>query len=406
MKPTVLVCAILCITATHARDIGNFYYAQLFPGEPHFEKPWLAEGYLRMAASTSDFSFDANGNRRPLFDMYGTHDPTTWARELTDIDPDNTIDQLLLEIQDQTFPPITTSGDMELIQADMQYTQNLSRGCFVAFHMPIRHFDFSHVNIMLSQTESSLEQSFSKQLPDIISRLGFEKSTRNDGQLGDITLLCGYTNNYEETTNIDFIDTTIYTGILTPSSPELDPTIIFDVPSGHNGRTGCVIGYRSAAGLYDWLTFGTFLRAIIFAPHITTTRIHTVRDGRGWIAPRSARVHLSDGHIVNAGMYTKADHVVQGLSFLFGYSYQQKRDTHVTPRDADARQDVNVSKDERFREWNQHTFHWKASYDFAHENHPHAPELTVFCDHIVDGNRVFESTTGGIRLGCNLTFSY
>ncbi len=408
MKRALCICLSVYCFVAHTRDISHFYIAQLFPGEPRFEKPWLAEGFSRMTASSSEFSYDFNGKQQPLFDIFGKHDPTTWARELTDLMPrQNTIDQLLENIQDTHTPPLTVDGDLQVIQAELQYTHNFEHGLFATFHLPIRHFTFSHINIDLVSDQFSQEMdTFSKRIPDILARLGFTQLARNGSRLGDASFLFGYTHNYEDTTHLDFIDTTLYLGVLTPSGDIPDTQIVFDLPSGYFGRTGVPLGYTGAIGIYDWLTFGWFTHALLLAPQNTLTRIHTVRDGSGWIAPRAVQIHLSDGHLINAGLYAKADHILQGISFLLGYSYTQQRPAHVHARDADARPNVHVNADERFRAWNMHVFHWSASYDFAHAEMPHAPELTVFCNHTLDGNRVFESTAGGISLGCNIAFTY
>ena len=406
-----ILVALVTSAVSHPRDISNFYYARIFPGEPRFEKPWLAEGFIRLMGSSSDHGYDIDGKQQPLFDIFGKHNPRTWAHEIPDLDPaNNSIDQLLSDISNldsRQAPNLTADGELQVIQVDMQYTQNFDHGIFATVHMPIRDIDISKVRVTPTDASNNgTYTQFLEQFDTILHRFGYQQRSQEQSDLGDISLSIGYTCNYENTEAIDFIDTTIQAGVLTPSGKKVDPRTVFDVPHGFNERTGFMLHYTNAFGIYDWLTFGWYAHAIIFAPIVMKQRIHTTRDGSGWIAPRSVNLHISDGHLWNVGMYTKADHFVQGFSILFGYSYDRKEASCAQPVNADATPDIDISNNPRLCGWKKHTFHWSTSYDFAHCDRPYAPELTIFCNHIIDGNQVFESSAGGMSLGCNITFSF
>jgi len=408
MRIVMIICISVTVFPVHTRDISTFYFARIFSGEPRFEQPWLAEGFARLSGASSEHSYDIEGQRRNLLDVYGTHNPATWADEVSDLDPTtNDIDQLLVNLSNAAPPHITAHGDAHIIQLELQYTQNFDHGIFGSIHVPLRHCDISHVSFhpTYDSTHPDVTQLI-HDLPRVFDRFGYDQISKADTQLGDISLRTGITRNYEETECIDFIDTTVQIGVLMPSGNTPDPRTVFDLPQGYYDRTGFMCDYTGAIGIFDWLTLGWHTHAIIFAPTIEHNRIHTHADAQGWITPRTATFHIEDGHFWSVGIYGNADHVIFGLSLLFGYSYDRQEPSHVTPRNADARPDVCASYDRRFRGWSKHTLHWSASYDFATIEAPYAPEITTFCNHVIDGNQVFESSLGGCSIGCNIAFTY
>src|SRR5204862_3907143 len=71
---------------------------------------------------------------------------------------------------------------------------------------------------------------------------------------GDLSSYLGWTHNYQETTILDFIDTTIMKGILAPTGKKRKENTLFSLPLGYNGHWGWPITGMASLGLYEWIT--------------------------------------------------------------------------------------------------------------------------------------------------------
>lgn len=169
--------------------------------------------------------------------------------------------------------------------------------------------------------------------------------------VSNMNLTTGFTFNYEDTDIFDFFDATIETGIILPSAKKPSQSV------------GMPFRIALATGLYDWLTLGGEISGASF-------------------------FDSNNGPLWSLSWYMKADHFIQGLSILFGYSHSAQKKTPIP-----------WSMTETLTHWDMDTFHFSFSYDTASESCPFAPRLEVFYNHVMNGKNCIENSLFGINLG-------
>lgn len=170
-----------------------------------------------------------------------------------------------------------------------------------------------------------------------------------DSSLGNICLSIGWTTHYEACRELDFVDFSIETGVIAATANR--PWQTSGVP------LRAVVEF----GLYDWLSTGLAADAVVF---------FDCNNGRLW----------------DVSWFLKADHVVRGFSFGFGYTHSDQTTTPVP------------WSDEIVPFWRMNSFNFIIGYDLACETSPLSPEIEFFYNKVLDGKNVVRTPSAGISV--------
>lgn len=320
-----IVALFICSSLT-AIDNPHFWRATNFLPEfyePRLAWPWLTSGYVTLGFGGTHSAEDSHGITVPLEKFF---DPLI-------VDPD--------------------SIHFKIAEANLSLSQNLTRGFFVQAHIPIR-------------------------------KLAFNNQTTNQNHhhrgFGDLSVLGGWTINYENTQDLDYIDATIRFGGLFPTGSNRDLEFLVDVSNGYGGHYALPISLALAVGWYDWITAGTFFGVMPFFKKKETFDQLLSKPGTLWE--------------VNA--YLKADHMLLGFSFLINYSFAHQKRSSMNA----------LLIQPEFLRWTMHTLNFLASYDFATYQKPYLPEVGFYYNLIVGGKNIFNTDMGGLSLGVNIACRY
>lgn len=256
------------------------------------------------------------------------------------------------------YEPVNTPAKAYITESVIEVYQNFKHGLFLHTHLPIRR-------IKLFSAERGV---------------------------GDFGVALGWTINYEELEELDFLDATLQLGVTIPTSKQTCANTLFDIPLGYNGHTGLFGKFDLSVGILDWLTFGTFATGLGFNTHTQTEKIKITPEQRllGTLPRETVRSHL--GPIVSCGLLFRLDHVLRGLSFDLGYQFQhQWKNRWVI---CATQQPYNIP-DQRLASWSMHTINVQLSYDFSHINHPCLPTIGFIYNIPVAGKRIFFDPMGG-----------
>lgn len=167
----------------------------------------------------------------------------------------------------------------------------------------------------------------------------------------------GWTYSYQETTELDFIDITLKTGIAKYLHNRIDSK-----QNVIENNTCSISTGQISIGIFEWLTIGTNLELVIPIYDKTSTLTSSIE----W------------------QMYLVADHIVKGFSTGIGYGL------YCEPNQA--------------RDYKQHIFTLYAAYDFTKLNHWFGPRLGFnYCTIITRKNNLNLSNTQGV-IGFELAF--
>ncbi len=408
-------------------DNAHFYRATNLFFEPRIDRNYMSTFDLFLQAGSTHKGWDKNHHKVPLFDIYGTNNMHELGVGVPDKDLTNPLDLILTQLSltpsrcttsldscktVHEFATYSICGEFSILEAIISIIQNWKHGFFFHLHMPFRRLKVSNLTFCdISPTDNvcpnintPIWQTFKNNLDSILSRYGLSRAAYCDTTIGDMTALVGWTHSFQKTEVLDFVDTTFKLGIVIPSGDEKNENYVFSIPSGYNKHLGVVIDADFAFGAFDWFTLGGHFNALVFADKTRTVRMKTGLYQSGFIKLAKDKANEENGTMWQAGAYIKADHFVQGLSLLFGYSYVSKNRDILTPCDSEKYPPSTVNTDEMLFDWNMHTINFWLEYDFSKENALFGPRVALYYNRPVGGKRVFTTDIFGADFGLDIAW--
>jgi len=409
----------LCITLISmpigAIDNPHFYRATNFIPqfyEPRLAKPWLASFDVMLGFGSTHKARNGKGDKVPLLDIYGLYNMRVLGVNVPGKDLTNPADIALEQLAqlpaNDGFAMLEYHGKFSLIEANFSFTQNIVCGFFVQAHLPVRRISVTDTTFTdLSPGPGSnfpnittpAWQNFLAEFPAILQKYGVSTAPFHHTGIGDLSVLAGWTNNYEDTLEIDFFDTTLRAGVLFPTGNKINQHIAFDIASGYNGCFGFPITFDAAVGWYEWFTLGLHLGGMPFLGRRADIRMFTDCLQSGMIKLAHGEAHIDPGAIWEANIYMEADHVVCGLSLLAGYNFANKNRDVIDPCDTILFDPTIVNDDPQFLGWKMHTINLRGEWDFASYECPWYPHVAVFYNFIIGGKRIFNTNMAGFEIG-------
>ena len=419
-KKIILIASALAIVNIFPIDNPHFYRATNFLTafyEPRLAWPWLTSLDASVGFGSTRTGRNGQGVKVPLLDIYGTYNMQALGINVPGKDLTNPLDiilnQLALLAIDDKFAHLSFRGKFKIIEANFSVSQNLLCGFFVQAHLPVRRLEVTDVSYVdLSPIDSAgpnintpVWQSFLAQFPNILARYGLSIAGQTTTGVGDLSVLAGWTNNYEETQEIDYFDTTIRAGVLFPTGKKKNENQVFSIATGYNGHYAVPISLDFAVGWYDWFTIGTHIGAMTFFKKNHNLRVRTDCLQTGLIRLAQTNASVKPGALWEANAYMLADHVICGLSFLAGYSFANKNEDLIDPINSLFDMQI-INGDPEFSGWKMHTINFLVDWDFSTYDRPGLPHIGFFYNIVVDGRRIFNTNVGGFEVGINFACSF
>lgn len=407
------ISSVSCIMAY--TDI-QFFRATPLINEPRLERPWLTSVDIAIGHGTTRKSFNSDHEKVPLFDVWGTSNMQQLGAGIN-LDAQNPLDQILLQLQalpsQGTFGTFSTLARFKLTEYSFTLTQNFSRGLFAQIYLPVRSYSVSGVQFvdLSSDDQSTLNKlnpvwlTFLSNFNAILHRYSINTDPVNQTGVGDLVLLGGWTYSYQDTQELDFIDTTLQAGFVVPTAKAKDQNKLFEIPLGYNKHLGFPLRALVAFGAYDWLTIGGSLQTVIFAAKKEDVRLPTSLQQKGLINLATVPAKTRPGTIWVMQTFIKADHFVRGLSLGAGYTYATQQRTDVTPLTQQTTVAI-IKNSPQFAGFAQHTFHTYIEYDFTQQDWKYGPRIGLAYNKILSGKRVFKTDMLQGTFGLEIVWDY
>lgn len=419
MKLNRILPLLLSSSTLVAFDNHHFYRASNFFHEPRLEKEWLSTVEVTAAGGSTNHGRNNDGETVSLFNIYGPNNLRLLGSGLADLDPSNPQDLALINLANTQangkFGIASYSGKFKLIESYINYYQNFQKGFFTFINVPIRSLyikpkrldDCSPSNHDSCPNRYSPEwQNFLAQFDAILERYCISTACTKETGVGDVSAYLGWTKNFTQTEHLDFVDATFKAGVITPTGKARSENNPFSIPLGYNKHWGVSIVSDASFGVYDWLTFGAHGGVIVFVSRTQNVRMKTDACQSGIIKLAKGCAKVEQGSLWDVGGYMKADHLGQGLSFLFGYTYANKSKDTLCPTNTKFFDPMIVNTDAQYQGWDMHTIHLLVEYDFTREGMRFGPRIGFIFNANVGGKRNFKTDMvggyGGLEIAWQL----
>lgn len=427
----ILLLSIATITTISIRGMDNvhFYRATNLFLEPRLERDMLTTFDATIGGGHTKKGRNRNGQTVPLLDTFGLHNMHDLGVGVPGKSTNNQEDIILIQLartpgrglpsqcDDCVIQPqfgfFSISGKFNIIESNLFYLQNFNCGFFTQVHLPVRRIEINHICFKdISPTDeicpnnvTPIWQAFKTQFNEILRRYDLCAEPVRETGIGDLSILAGWTRSNQETTVLDFIDTTFRFGILAPTGKQRNENKIFSIPLGYNGHFGFPFAADFALGLYEWLTIDAHIDAIIFLSKTKDIRLKTAPDQSGLIKLAKGRTKIHRGVLWNAGVFAKADHICRGFSCILGYSFAKQDKDTITPCGT-CFDSCIANSDETLQGFTIQTIHLWGEYDFTQDDACGGARIALFYNAEVGGKRVFKTNVVGGVIGVDFTWGF
>ncbi|MEX0940585.1 MAG: hypothetical protein WDZ41_04460 [Candidatus Babeliales bacterium] len=412
-----IIMLLLTLFPTLAIDNPHFYRATHFWGEPRFEKSWLTTIDTSFGIGSTASGRNSKGHKTALLNILGPHNMQQLGSNVPGLSPANPLDQILINLEAlpmrDGFGQLVFNGKFRILEGIINIYQNLINGFFLQAYLPIRKLKMMRIDFTdLSPNDSITPnintpswQAFLQNFNAILSQFSLNLDGVDRTGFGDLTLLGGWAINYENTEILDYIDIDSKIGVLFPTGVKKSENRPFDLPTGYNGFFGIPLKFNASIGAFEWLTIGCHLGALFFFKQNKKLRLKTDLAQNGFIKLAQESVDFEPGTIWDVDVYTKADHIAYGLSFLFGYAFNTQDAAELQTKDSAFSNEI-LNSDSQYKSWQMHTLHFLIEYDFAKKVSDIGPRIGLFYDLIVGGNRIFNTYMANSYVGVDIAWCF
>ncbi|MGB8468396.1 MAG: hypothetical protein WCE21_05325 [Candidatus Babeliales bacterium] len=398
-------------------DNPHFYRAAYLWPEPRIEQDWLTTFDCSFGSGTTTKGYNSDGKKVSLLDIFGTQNMIAFGKNAPDLEPENELDALLIALSklpaDNEFAHLAFTGNFHIVEFMLHYYQNLIHGFFLHFHLPIRILRIDEIGYKdLSPLAgpftayNSTWQELLKNLKAIFNRHDIHINSTMNAGVGDLTMLAGWTWNYQGTTVWDYVDITGQWGFLAPTGKRKNIDNPFELPLGYNGYWGVPVSFDLSAGILEWITMGFHVGALFLLNRTSTERIQTAPDQTGFIKLTKAKVCIDPGTVWQASVYAKADHIARGFSFILGYSFNTRDRSIIEGSSFIPLTLRKLNKDPQLGHWRIHTIHVNFEYDFSCMRTDKLPHVGLWCNITTGGMRIFDTLMTAPYLGIDLSWCF
>ena len=412
-----LIFLLLIFNNLKTIDNVHFYHSARFQGQPRLICDKLTTIETWINGGQTNKGFTANKTETSLLNIYGNINIRDLAKNIPN-NINNLATTLITDLWDKSpnysFGNFETEGFFENIETGINWTQNFKHGFFTKINIPIRKLRIRDIRFIDKTPDntplptgitSASWVDFKNNFKQEIEKYNIKLNSIQKSGFGDITLQAGWAYSQQKSRLFDFIDTEIKFGFLLPTGKKSNINEAFDLSSGYDNFWGFPISFDAAAGLYEWLTFGTHIDAIFFIDDTKEMRMQTDLNQKGPIKLAKGVACVERGTVWNTNFFLKSDHIPWGLSMTLGYSYNKGESTVLTPEDPLFNYDI-VNLDEAYQEWSLHVLNVIFEYDFSLKSHPKLPYVSFNIDVPFRGRRAFKTRMTGTTLGINFIWSY
>lgn len=413
---TYLLIILLTSSFLNAVFDSHFFHAGYFWNEPRLIEPGMQTLSFDLSGDSTTQSRNSCKDIVPLFDRLGLNNMQTIGLNI-DLNPNNPLEKYVIDLLElpsrNGFSNLSFDGFFKMMRFEFKFYQNFNNGFFSGVEFPIFEFesaltkkrDLSPTDNRIPNRSTPEWQDFLKKFDAILNKFDIETEPIRTTNMGDTILIAGYGINYDDQKYLDLIDATFMLCGLIPTGKQSNPDQLLDIPNGYNGHFGIGFSGDGAIGFYDWITLGLHASYLILLPNNKEIRVKSAPQQFGLVKLEKTLAKIDAGNVWRLGTFFKGDHMVEGLSFLFGYSYEQQNKSIIEKCFPSCNLQA-ANTDRMLDGFTQHNFHLAIEFDISKDDYQIGPRCSFFFNHSITGRRIYDTNIKGGMAGIDVTWCF
>jgi hypothetical protein len=402
---------LLCIT-TFTHTAPYHYFAKPFHFGTRFERKGMFDINAYFMSGETNDGHNAAGDKVNALGIYGTHQMHQIGKNVTETNLSVTNKDILNTlwrntITDSDYATLDFTGKVDYKGGAVSFGLNLSEEFFVSAELPFYSLEIkdpTFTDVTPTDAQDAEWVQFYNNIDAILSELSLSRTATKKTGLNDITLLCGWARSVEDLDNLDFIDVTFTFGGLLGTGAAKDEDKVFSIAPGYDKHHGMVIGFDTAFGAHEYITFGFHAKQILLLKKTKNMRIQTAPGQNGFIKLQKVSVERDMGNLYEVGGFFKLE--LKQAAIYTGYTYSHKDNDTLVADNAILYPSDNINSDTMLKGWGMHTATVGAEIDFTHTERTFHPKVSIFYNHVVKAKRAFLNHTTGGSAGIAVTFDF
>lgn len=223
----------------------------------------------------------------------------------------------------------------------------------------------------------------------VTSGLGLNINTFKESYIGDLHLMLGWKNCFEQVhDSLSSVSLSLQSGLIIPTSRNTDPNLALDVPFGNENALAVPISGCVNLNFMDRISLGGCVDIVPSFGEDSTRRIKRYATEGEIILSKTYNVRRDPGTLVRFTTSCQAMSGCKRFSFAGIYQYGWANEDKFTSNDAGFNK-VVADAAEKAQEANYHNFMVRASVDFAKlSDSKFAPKLSATYKFPLKGKRI------------------
>lgn len=388
------------------------YTSKPFHFGTRFERKGMFDVNAYFMSGETEHGHNQAGDKVNVLGIYGTHQMHQIGKNVTETNLSATNKDILNTLwrntpTDPDYATLDFTGKVDYNGGSVSVGLNLSEEFFVSAELPFYSLEIKNptfVDATPTDAQDAEWVQFYNNIDAILSELGISRAATKKTGLNDVTILCGWARSVEDLDHLDFIDVTFTVGGLLGTGAAKDEDSVFSIAPGYDKHNGFVIGFDTAFGAHEYVTFGFHAKQILLFKKKKNMRIQTAPGQNGFIKLQKVSVERDMGNLYEVGGFFKLE--FKQAALYVGYSYAHKDKDVLVADNAILYPSDNINGDTMLQGWGMHTATFGAEIDFTHTDRTFHPKVGIFYNHVVKAKRAFLNHTTGGSVGLAVTFDF
>lgn len=357
----------------------NNLLCSYFQPSTRISEPVLARAHNALFDTTVSYSFaDQAYNQQhqkvPLLQQYGAEN---FLQRFINKD--------LASTDTSSWGDILFTGKSKNLQLDLCTVYTIKNNFFVALSLTAIDFKLSNINASYTHENPTNDQQIALQT---LLRTNIDPAT-NYGLFAP-SFHAGYTACFQNFTNLNFVDISVYSTCTTPQALHEPTHGILHVPHLHNSHPSIRLTATTACGMLDWLVCGAYVSPTFCFNQDHHASYNPVVSNNRLLHDDKLPVTVHPKPTLTCGLYAKAEHIFPGFTCLLGYIYTHNYGIQLSNIPAYANQDA-AQAITKSTDYTVGTLYTAIEFDFAQEKDPHIPKFSLRCNIPIHGKFALRS---------------